>query len=97
MVIKFINCTPKGWDSNWLQAGCLRGWSSSPGRGKIFLLSMSSRPVLRLTQPPVQWVLGVLSPGVKQPGHEADLSPSTSAEIKNAWIYTSTPLYVFLA
>jgi hypothetical protein len=30
-------------------------------------------------------------PGVKQPGHEADhLSPS-SAEVKNAWSYTSIP------
>jgi hypothetical protein len=38
-----------------------------------------------------------VSLGVKQPGREAHCSPPTSAEIKNAWIYTSTPLYVFMA
>jgi hypothetical protein len=29
--------------------------------------------------------------GAKQPGHETDHSPLSSAEIKNAWSYTSTP------
>jgi len=33
---------------------------------------------------------GALSPGVKQPGHEADHSPLPSDEVKNAWCYTST-------
>jgi len=33
---------------------------------------------------------GALSPGVKRPGREADHSPPSSAEVKNAWIYTST-------
>jgi hypothetical protein len=28
-------------------------------------------------------------------GHEADHSPPSSAEVKKAWIYTFTPLYVF--
>jgi hypothetical protein len=32
------------------------------------------------------------SPGKKQPGREADHSPSSSGEIKNTWSYTSTPL-----
>jgi hypothetical protein len=38
-------------------------------------------------------------PGVKRQGREADnsLSPPTSAEVKKKWIYTSTPLYVFMA
>jgi hypothetical protein len=30
-----------------------------------------------------QWVSGALSPGVKQPGLEADHSPLLSAEVKN--------------
>jgi hypothetical protein len=34
---------------------------------------------------------------VKRPGREADYSPPTSAEVKNAWSYTSTPQYVFMA
>jgi hypothetical protein len=34
-----------------------------PGRVKNFHFSMSSRPALGSTQPPIQWVLGVLSRG----------------------------------
>jgi len=30
-------------------------------------------------------------------GREADNSPSSGAEVKNMWIYTSTPHYVFMA
>jgi len=43
---------------------------------------------------PIQWVSGALSPGVKQPGREADHSHPSSAEFKNAWRYTSTLQYV---
>jgi hypothetical protein len=39
---------------------------------------------------------GDLSPGVKRQGCEADHSPPSSAHVKNAWIYTSTPPYVFM-
>jgi hypothetical protein len=35
-------------------------------------------------------------PGVKLPGCEADRSPPSSAEVRNAWIYTSTPQYTFM-
>jgi hypothetical protein len=49
-----------------------------------------SRLALGPTQPPIQWVPGALSPGVKWPGHEADYSPPSSAEVKNAWHYMST-------
>jgi hypothetical protein len=34
---------------------------------------------------------GALSLGIKRPGREADHSPPSSAEVKNAWSYTSTP------
>jgi hypothetical protein len=41
---------------------------------------------------------GALSLGIKWPGREADHSPPSSAEVKNAWSYTSTPSqYVFMA
>jgi hypothetical protein len=32
---------------------------------RVFLLAPASRPALGPTQPPIQWVPGVLSPGVK--------------------------------
>jgi hypothetical protein len=68
------------------------GGSWSPGRVKNFHFSISSRSALGSTQPPTKWV-----PGVKRQGREADHSPPTSAEVKKVWIYTSTPLYVFMA
>jgi hypothetical protein len=40
---------------------------------------------------------GALSLGVTQPGREADHSPPSSAEVKDAWSYTSTPQYAFMA
>jgi len=40
-------------------------------------------------QPPVQWVTGALSQGVKRPEREDD-SPPASAEMKNVYSYTST-------
>jgi hypothetical protein len=54
------------------------GWQ---GLG-IFLFTTVSRPVLGLTQPPIQWVPGALSLAVKRPGCEADHSPPSSAEVK---------------
>jgi hypothetical protein len=63
----------------------------------IFLLSTASRLALGPTQPPIQWVTWALSLGIKRPGREADHSPPTSAEIKNAWSYTSTAQFAFVA
>jgi len=42
-------------------------------------------------------VPGPISLGVMQPGHETDHSPPPSVEVKNAWSYTSTPQFVFVA
>jgi hypothetical protein len=56
------------------------------------IFSTSSRPALGPTQPPIQWI-----PVVKRPGRDGDCSPSTSAEVKKMWIYTSTPAYAFMA
>jgi hypothetical protein len=53
-------------------------------RQMIFPLSSVSRPALGPIQPPVQWVPGILSPGVKaRPGRDADHSPPSSAEVMN--------------
>jgi len=64
-----------------LQAG-LRGIDSRQGQVFFFFF----------TQPAsIQWILGVLSPDVKRPERETDHSASSSAEVKNAWSYVSTP------
>jgi hypothetical protein len=68
------------------------GRSSSPGG-----FSMSSRPALGPTQPPIQWVPRALSPEIQRLGREVDHSPPTSAEVKKSWVYTSTSPYVFTA
>jgi hypothetical protein len=54
---------------------------SQQGLG-IFLFTTASTTALGPTQPPIQWVPGALSMRVKQPGHEADHSPPSSAEVK---------------
>jgi hypothetical protein len=57
----------------------------------IFLLTPASRTALGPNQPLIQWVPGALSLGVKRPGREADHSPPSGAEVKNAWSCISTP------
>jgi hypothetical protein len=39
---------------------------------------------------------GGFLPGIKRPERETDHSIPTSAEVKNTWIYTSIPPYVFM-
>jgi hypothetical protein len=47
------------------------------------MFSSSRRPGrLGSTQPPIQWVAGAPSPGVKRSGREAVLSFTASAEVK---------------
>jgi hypothetical protein len=58
-----------------------RGFESQQGL-EILLFSTASRPALEPTQPPTQWV--------KRPRREADHAPPSSAEVMNAWSYTST-------
>jgi hypothetical protein len=55
--------------------------------GQDFL--QPSIPAMGLTQPPIQWVLGI-SRGVKQSGHGVDPPPASSAEIKE-----SVELYLY--
>jgi len=53
---------------------------------------LKTRPAMGSTQPPIQWVMGALTTGIKWLGHEADHSPPTGAEVKHAWSYTSIPM-----
>jgi hypothetical protein len=59
----------------------VRRFESRRGLG-IFLFTTASRPVLKPTQPPTQWVSGALSLGVRRPRREADHSPPSNAEVK---------------
>jgi hypothetical protein len=52
--------------------------------------------VLGPTQPPIEWLPGALSLGVKRPGRKVDHPPPSTAQEKNMWHYTSTPQYVFM-
>jgi hypothetical protein len=61
----------------------VEGQCSNPGRGKMFLFSLSSRLALEHTQPPIHLVPGAVSLGVKQLKHEADHLPPSSSEVKN--------------
>jgi hypothetical protein len=57
-----------------------------------FRFPAASSPPLAPTPPPlIQLVLEALSERVPRPGNDADRSAPTSAKIKNAWRYTSTP------
>jgi hypothetical protein len=71
------------------------GWSgfdSRMGLG-IFLFDTMSSPALRPTQPPIQWVAGAFSLGIKRPDHEADHSPPSSAEVKECVeLYHHSPI-----
>jgi hypothetical protein len=48
-----------------------------------FPFSAASTLALGPTQPPIQWVSGFLSQGVKSPGRVADHSSPSTAEVKN--------------
>jgi hypothetical protein len=72
-----VQCLTTGWTTG-------RSGFDPRQEQRIFPLSSVSRPVLGPTQPPVQWVPGVLSPRVRaRPGHDADHSPPSSAEVVN--------------
>jgi hypothetical protein len=73
-----------------------QGFESQQGLG-TFLFTTASRLTLGPTHPPIQWVAGALSLGLKWSGHEADHSSPSNAQVKNVWTYTSTPQYAFMA
>jgi len=73
-----------GWTVGFL------GFDSWQGLG-IFLFTTASRMALGPTQYPIQRVPGAFSLGIKRPGREGNHSPPSSADVKNAWSYTSTP------
>jgi hypothetical protein len=82
-----------------LRAGRPGDRGSIPGRGeRIFPLASVSRPALGPTQPPVQWVPGVLSPGVKR-GRRVTLTthPHLVPRSIMSRSYASSPPSAFVA
>jgi hypothetical protein len=73
-------CIPLGIYATGWTIGVLE--FDSRRRLGVFLFTTASRTALRPTQPPIQWLPGSLSLGVKRPGREADHSPPSSAEVK---------------
>ena len=79
-----LDSVPSLWESRDSSVGIANGYGlDGPGIesrwGRDF--PHPSRPALKPTQPPVQWVPG-LSQGVKRPGRSADHPPPSSAEVK---------------
>jgi hypothetical protein len=61
------------------------------------VLFQASRLTLAPSKPPNQWIWGAKVLEVKRSERAADFSPSTSANIKNKWMYTSVLPHVFMA
>jgi hypothetical protein len=91
--------TEGSWDVSLSLQRLATPWTSS-GPGffsrqvqESFLFSAASRPALEATQRIIQWIPVALSLGAKRSEREAEHSAPSSAEIKNAWSYTSIPSF----
>jgi hypothetical protein len=72
------------------------GFDSRQGQGNFYL---RHRVQKSSGAHPTSYPMGTrdsFTPGLKRPRRESDLSPSPSAELKNAYSYISTPPYVFM-
>jgi len=70
---------------------------STPDRGRECFLHHRALTESGAHQPPIQCVMGALSLGVERLLREANHALLFSAEVKNAWSFTSTLQYVFMA
>jgi len=57
----------------------------------------SVQPGFEPTPPLMHSLPGYVSPTLKQPWREGEHSPGSSVKVKNAYSYTSTPPYAFMA
>jgi hypothetical protein len=77
--------------SDWLRVERSGFSSSILGAGQEFSLHHRIQTGSEANPASYPVGTGVLSPEVKRPWREADHSPPSSAKVKNAWRYTSTP------
>jgi len=82
---------------HWATGWKTREQLSSRVKKGLFVFTIASKLALGPRQPPIQWVLANVFLEVKRLGLEANNSPPSSSDVKNAWSYTSTPKYVFMA
>jgi len=62
-----------------------------PSRVQSFSSANIVKPANGPTHPPIQWVEQVISLCIKQPGHEAEESLASSAEVNNKCSCTCAP------
>jgi hypothetical protein len=63
----------------------------------IFLFTTASRTALRPNHPPIQWVPGAHSLGVKRPGREDHSPPSSAGGQRMSGAIPPLPKYAFMA
>jgi len=74
--------------AKWLTMGWTTG-VQFPAHTMIFIFATMFRPALQATKPPIQWVMGHPSLGVKWTEHE---TPSTAMKL-----YLQSSIYIFMA
>jgi hypothetical protein len=84
-----------GWTAHSVEA---RDRGSISGRARDIFLRHRVQTGSEASPLPHSYSMGTggFFPGIKRPGREADYSPSSNAEFKNAWSYISTSPYVFM-
>jgi hypothetical protein len=90
-IASIATCTTGSGDSSVSVVTYWTIWGSNSGRGKR--LFSSAELTDQLWEPSCLVFDGykVYFPGVKRPGRETDHSPTSSAEVKNEFNYTSAP------
>jgi hypothetical protein len=90
-IAHLVHCLAMGWTTGRSRFDPRRG-------GRIFPLAFVSRPALEPTQHPVQWVPGVLSPGLKlSRSVTLTTDPHLLPRPRISSSYTSFPTSAFMA
>jgi hypothetical protein len=92
----FLPSVIRSWDT---VASIAMGWATNGSEFRVPVQSRIFSSPCRLDRfgGPLSLLSSGYGGGVKWQECEADHSPPTSAEVKQMWIYTSTPTYAFMA